>query len=66
MSFVFAKQGERFKGDKGRDQIPGPGEYDPKRPEGFKADPKSAFVGDERFRLDAGKGARPIYTNIAK
>lgn len=27
-----------------------PGEYDPKLVQGWKADPKSAFVGDTRFR----------------
>lgn len=30
--------------------LPVAGAYDPKLVSGWKADPKSAFVGDERFR----------------
>ena len=32
-----------------KDTLPGPGAYDPKLVEGFKADPKSGFLTGQRF-----------------
>ena len=43
----FFGYGERFKEPK--EHTPGPGEYDPSKAKGFKADPKSGFTGKERF-----------------
>ncbi len=43
----FFGYGERFKESK--EHTPGPGEYDPTKAKGYKADPKSGFTGKERF-----------------
>eukprot|EP00879_Flechtneria_rotunda_P033438 GHRR01037032.1.p1 GENE.GHRR01037032.1~~GHRR01037032.1.p1 ORF type:complete len:188 (+),score=40.19 GHRR01037032.1:142-705(+) len=44
----WGRTGPRFRPQKA--DIPGPGAYDPKLVEGWKADPKSGFLGDQRFR----------------
>lgn len=42
------------------------GAYDPRVPEGWKADPKSAFVGDGRFKAsqEVSEGEKVRLTGI--
>ena len=46
MSF-FGVGGDRFRSNK--EFTPGPGDYDPAKARGFKADPKSGFLTGDRF-----------------
>ncbi len=46
MSF-FGVGGDRFRPSK--EFTPGPGDYDPAKARGFKADPKSGFLTGDRF-----------------
>lgn len=43
----FGVGGERFRLNK--EYTPGPGDYDPSKARGFKADPKSGFLTGDRF-----------------
>lgn len=43
----FFGYGERFK--EAKEHTPGPGDYDPSKARGFKVDPRSGFVGKDRF-----------------
>lgn len=47
MSF-FGVGGDRFRPSK--EFTPGPGDYDPTKAKGFKADPKSGFLTGDRFQ----------------
>lgn len=47
MSF-FGVGGDRFRPNK--EFTPGPGDYDPSKAKGFKADPKSGFLTGDRFQ----------------
>ncbi|KAK9862945.1 hypothetical protein WJX84_004031 [Apatococcus fuscideae] len=43
----FFGYGERFK--EAKEHTPGPGDYDPSKARGYKVDPKSGFIGKDRF-----------------
>jgi hypothetical protein len=43
----FGVGGDRFRSNK--EFTPGPGDYDPAKARGFKADPKSGFLTGDRF-----------------
>lgn len=56
MSF-FGVGGDRFRSNK--EFTPGPGDYDPTKARGFKADPKSGFLTGDRFH-DLEREGKPV------
>ena len=63
MSF-FGVGGDRFRPS--REFTPGPGDYDPAKARGFKADPKSGFLTGDRFHELEREGKQPVTEDCAQ
>ncbi len=61
MSF-FGVGGDRFRPSK--EFTPGPGDYDPAKARGFKADPKSGFLTGDRFHELEREGKRSFKSRL--